>query len=233
MPMRRNLNPQQRVPGLQTPQRPDIPEVLREQVNQTNQLPTPQQAQEQGGFFSQTPPSNLPLPLLRPEQQQYQNFILQQLPGLLQNIQGRLGQPATTSQFDFGPIAQQARTQFQTQTVPTLAERFGALGGESRGSSAVLGQLGAAGAGLDESLASLGQQYGMQQQAFNYGAQQNQVNQLMSLLSLLSGQGLGRSTENIYDPGRTAGWQQGLNSLLGGLGNVGGRIAGAYLGGGF
>lgn len=64
--------------------------------------------------------------------------------------------------FDFAPIAEQARTQFQQRTVPSIAERFTAMGGQR--SSAFGQQLGAAGAGLEESLAALGSQYGLQQQ---------------------------------------------------------------------
>lgn len=242
---RPNMNAMPAIPGTQIPNIGNQGQVNLPIPGQTgnfqtvpqpqdpNRLPTQQEAAAQGGAFSSTPASNTQLPTLSPQQQQYQNFLLQQLPGLLQNLQSKLSQPTATSQFDFAPIAQQARTQFKTQTVPTLAERFGALAGDSRGSSGVFGQLGAAGAGLDENLASLQQQYGMQQQAFNYGAQQNQTNQLLQLLSLLSGQGLGRSQENIYDPGQSSGAWQLLNSLVGGLGSAAGKVGGAYLGSGF
>lgn len=60
--------------------------------------------------------------------------------------------------FDFAPIAQQARTQFNTETIPTLAERFTALGSGQR-SSAFESALGRAGAGLEENLAALKAQY--------------------------------------------------------------------------
>jgi len=64
--------------------------------------------------------------------------------------------------MNFGPIEQQARTNFQTQTVPGLAERFTAMGNGQR-SSAFQGALGQAGAGLNEALAALRSQYGLQQ----------------------------------------------------------------------
>ena len=56
--------------------------------------------------------------------------------------------------MDFEPLRQQAMTQFNTQTVPSLAERFTSLGGGQR-SSAFQGALGQAGAGLQENLAGM------------------------------------------------------------------------------
>lgn len=192
----------------------------------------PQQIQSQainnnnGGFWKDTKPSVSKLSTIDPQQQQYQQGLLQQAPNLLQTIMQQLGQPAQKSQFDFAPIAQQARTQFNTQTVPGLAERFAGLGGDSRGSSAVTGQIGAAGAGLDEGLASLQQHYGLQQQQFDYGAQQDRLQQLMQLFSLISGQALGQNHENIYDPGQAAGYKQ----LIGNFASALGGMAGKYLG---
>lgn len=64
----------------------------------------------------------------------------------------------------FEPIAQQARTRFGQQTVPMLAERF--LGsGQNLASSGLTQQLSQAGAGLDEALAAMQAQYGMQNRA--------------------------------------------------------------------
>jgi len=61
----------------------------------------------------------------------------------------------------FEPIAQQARTRFGQQTVPMLAERF--LGsGQNLASSGLTQQLGQAGAGLEEALAAMQSQYGLQ-----------------------------------------------------------------------
>lgn len=64
-------------------------------------------------------------------------------------------------QFDFAPIEQRARTQFQQQTIPSIAERFTALGGQN--SSGFQQALGQAGAGLEQSLAALRSQYGLQE----------------------------------------------------------------------
>ena len=64
----------------------------------------------------------------------------------------------------FQPIAQQARTRFGQQTVPMLAERF--LGsGQNLASSGLTQQLSQAGAGLEEALAAMQAQYGMQNRA--------------------------------------------------------------------
>lgn len=65
--------------------------------------------------------------------------------------------------YNFAPIAQKARTQFQTQTIPGLAERFTSLGGSNRGSSAFQGALGSAASGLEEGLAGLQSQHGLSQ----------------------------------------------------------------------
>ncbi|HXB10853.1 MAG TPA: hypothetical protein VNZ45_02620 [Bacteroidia bacterium] len=58
------------------------------------------------------------------------------------------------SKFDLGPQEKQAVNQFQTETVPTIAERFSALGsGGSQSSSAFGNVLGRAGADLNLGLA--------------------------------------------------------------------------------
>lgn len=63
----------------------------------------------------------------------------------------------------FDPIASREMKRFNTQTIPGLAERFTAGGGNSRqGSSAFQGALGSAGSDLGERLASLKSQYGME-----------------------------------------------------------------------
>jgi len=114
--------------------------------------------------------------------------------------------------FDFEPVAQQARTQFEQKTVPSIAERFTSMGGGQR-SSGFQQALGQAGAGLEGQLASLGSQYGLQQQGL-----------LQNLL------GMGRQ-EPLF--------QQQSHGLLGGLlpslistlGQAGGTAARAYMGG--
>lgn len=150
--------------------------------------------------------------------QQFPRLSPQQL-GLQSSLGGSAQQllPQVQQGFDFAPIAQQARTQFNTQTVPSLAERFTSLGAQN--SSAFQGALGQAGAGLEESLAGLQSKYGL--------AQQGQQQQL--LLALL-GMALQPQFENAYFPSRP-GLFQGLAGGLGsGLGTLGGLSGLQYLG---
>lgn len=90
---------------------------------------------------------------LHPGQQKLQDESIRQALSLLQG-----GQPQ-----NFAPIEQQAQRQFQTETVPSLAERFSSLGAQN--SSAFQGALGNAGANLQSQLASLRAQYGQNQLA--------------------------------------------------------------------
>lgn len=113
----------------------------------------------------------------------------------------------------FAPIAQQARSQFQQQTVPSLAERFSSLGNNATSSPAFASQLGQAGAGLEEGLAALQSQYGMA----NRG-------QLMQLLQL------GLQPQYEYFPLQA---EPGLlQSILPALGRLGAHTGAAYLTGG-
>jgi hypothetical protein len=122
----------------------------------------------------------------------------------------------------FEPIAQQARTQFQQKTVPMLAERF--LGsGQNLASSGLTQQLSQGGAGLEEALAALQAQYGMQNRAqglsalgmglspqFQFFQTPEQQGLVSSLLPLALQAGLG------YLTGGGAG---SIMSALGGLFN--------------
>jgi hypothetical protein len=151
-------------------------------------------------------------PRLSPQQLNLQQGLTPAINSLLPQATGQGGQG-----FNFAPIAQQARTQFNTQTIPSLAERFTSLG--AQGSSAFQGALGAAGAGLEEGLAGLESKYGL--------AQQGQQQQL--LLALLS-MALQPQHENAYFPSRS-GLFQGLAGGLGsGLGSLGGLSGLQYLG---
>lgn len=144
------------------------------------------------------------VPRFTPEQSAFQNQILSQLGPLLAQAQ----QPQ--QKFDFGPIAQQARTQFREQTVPSLAERFTEFGAGAQRSSAFPAALGRAGAGLEESLASQQSQIGLQQQ-------QMEQQRLQGLISALMGAAYQPSFESYYTP-RTQGSPGMLqNLLLGGL----------------
>ena len=109
---------------------------------------------------------------LNPQQQSILQFLLQMGQSGLQN-----------PQQGFAPIAQQARDQFNQQTVPSLAERFSSMGNNALSSPSFVSQLGQAGAGLEGNLAALQSQYG----------QQNQQN-AMQMLAL----GLSPSFQNFY-----------------------------------
>lgn len=94
--------------------------------------------------------------------------IFQQIPkyspGMMQGLEQLFSQGLEgiqNPQAGFQPFADQARNQFQTQTVPGLAERFTAMGGGQR-SSAFQSALGHAGGDLERNLASMGSQYGLQ-----------------------------------------------------------------------
>lgn len=105
----------------------------------------PVQNTPQGGsFWFGRPDQNISN--LTPEQQYAQ---YQQLQQGMQNA-------------DFGGIENAARRNFQTQTIPSIAERFTAFGNGQR-SSAFQGALGSAGANLESQLGALRSQYGQQQ----------------------------------------------------------------------
>ena len=155
--------------------------------------------------WSGTPAYTQTFGTLTPQQQQLLGQTQQSALGLLNNFKP----------FNFAPIAQQAQERFYGQTVPTLAERFTALGGQD--SSAFQGALASAGRGLDVDLAALEQQYGLQQQ----GLQQN-------LLANLLSAGLGtRAFESAYIPKQQGfGESLVLNTVPAAI-----RAAGAYFGG--
>jgi hypothetical protein len=145
-----------------------------------------------------------------------------QLQGLtIQNLM-QLLQPGMQSQQNyqsaFAPIAQQATNQFYSQTVPSLAERFTALGG-GQNSSAFQGTLAQAGAGLQGDLAAQGAQFGQQQQQLD----QNYLLNLLKFAFL-------PQFETQYQP-RTGGLvgnlASGLGSALGGIGQGFGGVVGS------
>lgn len=159
----------------------------------TNQL-VPNQG---GGFWSRKPAQVTSVGKFNPQQSQGFSQILQQALAGLQN---------PTKGFE--PIAQQARTQFHSQTVPTIAERFQSITPNSsdRSSSGLIGSLGAAGAGLEQGLSALQSQYGLQQQGLS-----QQLAQL----------GLTEQSDNIFQPEQSSGIENLLMALIGGGGQGG------------
>jgi len=88
---------------------------------------------------------------------------LQRFPPEITKILQQLAQQGMQN-MDFGGIENRARQQFQTQTIPSLAERFTSMGGQGgQRSSAFESSIGNAGANLESQLASLRSQFGMQQ----------------------------------------------------------------------
>ena len=129
----------------------------------------------------------------------------------LSNLQQLLsGDPEAFAKFE-APY----QRQFQEQTVPGLAERFSGMGAGAQGSSAFGQQLGQAGAGLSEGLASL-----------RGGLQQGAMGQLASLLGI----GMGASPfENIFRP-QTGGMGQAMAPGIGA--GIGSGLAGLFTSGG-
>lgn len=136
-------------------------------------------------FFTDKPASTEQIKTLRPEQEAVQNQALGRVSDLLSQT--------APQKFNFAPIEQKAREDFQTKTVPSLAERFVGLGSGTHG-SAFRGALGSQGAELDTNLAALGAEYGLRGQELQQG-------HLTNLLQL----GLGRSFDNAREPGEASG----------------------------
>jgi hypothetical protein len=138
------------------------------------------------------------IPTMTPEQQQLLTMLTEGMgesgPQMFQYLSELLSGDSQAQSAFAAPMMRQ----FQEETIPGIAERFGGVGAQS--SSGFQQALGKAGAGLQENLAALRSQ--LQSQA---------AGQLQGLL----GQGLGtRAFENIYMP-----QQQGLlHGLAGGAG---------------
>lgn len=145
-----------------------------------------------GSFLMGTPGHAENIARFTPQQQQALNQILSQALGSL-----------SSQNLDFGPIEQNARTQFQQQTVPSIAERFTSLGRGAQSSSGFSQALGQAGSGLESGLASLRSQYGLQQGA---------------LLQNLLGLGLQPQFESLYHSRQPGFIESILGALLGGAG---------------
>lgn len=186
--------------------------------DETNQAAMKQQKQQQALQAKQNPkgsagfiPSQQPSSFLggqkagletynmyTPEQQQAFNQVLAQaLSGLGKN------------QFDFAPIENQARKNFNEVTIPGIAERFAGM--NALKSSAFNQSLGQAGAGLESELAAMKQNYNLTQQ---------------QALQNLLGIGLKPQFESLYRPGQ-AGFGESLLSSLATPGNIAGGLSAA------
>jgi hypothetical protein len=147
--------------------------------------------------------------------EQYTNYNPQQLQAFMQILQQALGGLQNPSK-GFEPIANEATRKFNTEYLPGLAERFGALPGEGGAmSQGFRSELANAGANFHSQLAGQQAQFGQQNQS-----------QLMQLL----GMGLTPTHEtNIRQaqPGLFHYGAQGLGTGAGlaGAGAIGGSSA--------
>jgi hypothetical protein len=167
--------------------------------------PTGKQRGSAGRAIMGTRPQIYNNPLYTDYQNSVLNYITQLGLGGIQNL--------NQDQFDFAPIGNQELERFYTQTIPSIAERFTAMGDGQR-SSAFQGALGNAGRFLSNDLASQQQQYNLQQQGMN----QNLYTNLLSL-------GLRPQFESNLQPGK--------NGILPGIVNAGTKLIGTAITGGF
>lgn len=149
------------------------------------------------------------LPTQTGPQNQLQGLTIQKLMEMLQPGQGQ-----QNYQNAFAPIAEQRTNEFYSQTIPSLAERFTALGG-GQNSSAFQGALGQAGAGLQTDLASMGAQFGQQQQQLDQ-------NYLLNLLRFA----FQPQFETQYKPATGGLFGSAASGVGQGLGNFGGTVGG-------
>lgn len=148
------------------------------------------------------------LPAISPEQQQLLNQLLSGIGGPLGAGFGNLQQLLSGDPEAFEAFQAPARTAFEQQTVPGIAERFTGAGAQS---SSAFGQtLGQAGANLEEQLSA--QRAGLQSQA---------MQQLQGLL----GTGLGTKPFGYETSQPTQGFLGGLAPGIG-MGIGGGAMGG-------
>lgn len=127
------------------------------------------------------------LPLHNPEQAAAMKALL---PGTVERLGG--------NQFDFAPIEEKSRRDFQKYTVPSLANRFSAFGGGTS-TDAYQNALASAQAEHETGLASLKSEYGLKQQT----QQQNMLNTLLQ-----------PTHQNLYFPQQPGFGQRFAENLL-------------------
>jgi len=129
---------------------------LGDNSSSTQRIPgsNTKQLGSEGNFLTGYPSQVHQLPRFNPQQINLLNQVGQQ------GFQGLQG-----NKFDFAPIEQQARQDFERKTLPSIAQRFSNIGGINSG--AYGRQLGQAGQDLETNLAGMRQGYNLQQQGFN------------------------------------------------------------------
>jgi|SRR5579872_1580751 hypothetical protein len=154
------------------------------------------------------------------QQEQFQRHPTQtpQAMSVLEQLLSSGSQGLQNPYAGFEPIANQARSKFQSQTIPGIVERFTSLGGsDTRGSSDFGGTLSSAGSELEQALSALQAQYGLQNR--------------QGLLSQI-GLGLTPQFETEHRPG-TGGFLQSFLSGLGGAGEAAAKGFGGEIGKGW
>lgn len=165
-----------------------------------------------GDFLFGSPARTQQSSRLNPSQQNLLRNINQTALGNLQGL--------SSNAFNFQPIEEQARRNFQGTTIPSIANRFAAQGATDGSGyrNAILG----AGSDLESNLAALRAQYGIQNQG-----------QMISLLQSLLGHGLGDYSDTIHEQPSGGFLGHALPALGAGLGSIfGGPVAGSAAGAG-
>jgi hypothetical protein len=137
------------------------------------------------------------------------------------------GQPANYGAFNFAPIEAQARKNFSEKTMPSIAERFTAMGGQE--SSAFPQMLKSAGSSLDTNLAALGAQYGQQQQDVGLRQQSLGLGQQDFIARLLQ-MGLSSPFENQYFARQPGFGETAMQGVMSGIGYGLPSAIGSYFG---
>ena len=117
--------------------------------------------------------------------------------GLKSRMAPELWEQIMGKQFDFGPIEDMTRQNFQSKSLPSLMNRFSF--GNNRGSSDLMGSLAGAQSGLDAQLAAMRQQFGQQRQG---------------MLSALMGPALSPSFETVRHQRTPGGAETGVGSMM-------------------
>lgn len=125
----------------------------------------------------------------------------QQTMDLMGGLPSQLMQQILGDQFNFDPIEALTRRNFMGKTMPGIMNRFNM--GNNLNSGAQMGALGEAGAGLDQQLAAMRQQFGQQRQ---------------QLLGSLFGQSLRPTFENVERQRIPGGIETGLNNMMQAIG---------------
>ena len=178
----------------------------------------------QGGSFFRAAPSQI---LSMSPYNNQQSQMLDQL--LSQGSQG-----LSQANMGYEPIRKRIMSEFQSQVIPSIAERFASMGEGSMGSSAFRGALEGGYGDLAERLSGLGTQYNQQmaplylqmmqqglqpreEQMFLPGQQGSSFANILS--SILGGAAQGVTGSFMGNPGAALG---GLSSALGGIFGGGG-----------